>query len=74
MVCYYLCYARGLGLKGLWIGWIIGLTANSGFSLYLLLTRKERHHLEHRLTMLDLKEIKEDPNENKENEDVYGTI
>jgi hypothetical protein len=38
MMCYYLCYMRGLGLKGLWMGWIIGLIVNSFFSLYMLLT------------------------------------
>jgi Na+-driven multidrug efflux pump len=42
MICYYLCYERELNLKGLWIGWIIGLTVNSAFSLYLLLTNKEK--------------------------------
>jgi len=42
VLCYYLCYSRGWGMKGLWVGWIIGLTINSIFSLFLMLNKSDK--------------------------------
>ena len=39
---YYMCYSKKMGLKGLWLGWLIGSLAGSGVLVYKLLWKEMR--------------------------------